>query len=275
VVTFTGATFLGTLVAAKQIGLLRDMVPKLATIGLLEDAINRERRAAADVQRSAEAAGMKAVVVDVSSERDIDPAFARLVEQRVDALVIAGLVFFNRYRDRIVALTAQHRIPAIFTNRVFPAAGGLMSYGADANDAYRQAGVYVGRLVKGDKPADLPVTQATKFELVINLKTAKSLSLTIPPGILAIADGGDRINWILLQCMSPLMARLRPRPMSGLWPLSGVKQTRYAHIEFSCSWLRQMTSKIVFTLPRPEADLGLARNAAVQEAPDLILVNPV
>jgi putative ABC transport system substrate-binding protein len=131
---------------------------------------------------------MKAVVVDVTSERDIDPAFARLVEQRVDALVISGIVFFNRYRDRIVALTAQHRIPAIFTNRVFPVAGGLMSYGADANDAYRQAGVYAGRILKGDKPTDLPVMQATKFELVINVKTAKSLSLTIPPGILAIAD---------------------------------------------------------------------------------------
>jgi putative ABC transport system substrate-binding protein len=184
----TGATFLGTLVAAKQIGLLRDMVPKLATIGLLEDAINRERRAATDVQTSAEAAGMKAVVVDVSSERDIDAAFARLLEQQVDALVIAGIVFFNRYRDRIVALTAQHRIPAIFGNRAFPAAGGLMSYGADANDAYRQAGVYVGRILKGDKPADLPVMQATKFELVINVRTAKSLGLTIPPGMLAIAD---------------------------------------------------------------------------------------
>jgi putative ABC transport system substrate-binding protein len=141
-----------------------------------------------DVQRSAVAAGMKAVVVEVSGERDLDPAFARLVEQRVDALVISGIVFFNRYRDRMVALTAQHRIPAIFTNRVFPATGGLMSYGADANDAYRQAGVYVGRILKGDKPANLPVTQATKFELVINLKTAKALNLTIPPGMLAIAD---------------------------------------------------------------------------------------
>jgi putative ABC transport system substrate-binding protein len=186
----TGATFLGTLAPAKQIGLLRDVVPKLTTIGLLVDPLSIANTAAlaTDVQRSAEAAGMKAVVAEVSSDRDIDPTFAHLVEQRVDALVISGLVFFNRYRDRIVALTAQHRIPAIFSNRVFPAAGGLMSYGADANDAYRQAGAYVGRILKGDKPANLPVMQATKFELVINLKTAKSLNLTIPPGVLAIAD---------------------------------------------------------------------------------------
>ena len=186
----TGATFLGSTGAGKQIGLLRDIVPRLTTIGVLVDPVSVAAAATLtrDVQRAAEAAGIKAVVAEVSSERDLDPAFARLSEQRVDALVFTGIVFFNRYLDRMVALTAQHRIPAIFTNRVFPAAGGLMSYGADANDAYRQAGVYVGRILKGDKPADLPVMQATKFVLVINMKTVKALGLVVPPGLLAIAD---------------------------------------------------------------------------------------
>jgi ABC-type uncharacterized transport system substrate-binding protein len=115
-------------------------------------------------------------------------AHSRIVEQRVDALVIASLVFFNRNRDRLIVLTAQHKIPAIFTNREFPAAGGLMSYGADNRDAYRQAGIYAGRILKGDKPADLPVTQPTKFVLVINMNTVKTLGLAVPPGLLAIAD---------------------------------------------------------------------------------------
>ena len=187
----TGATFLSSMTAAKQIGLLRDMVPKLATIGVLVNPLNAPSVASAvttDVQNSAQAARIKVVVVEANNERDIDAAFARLIEQRVDALVMAGIVFFNRYVDRVVALTAQHRIPATFTSRVFPEAGGLMSYGADNRDAYRQAGVYVGRILKGDKPADLPVMQPTKFTLVINMKTVKALGLAVPPGLLAIAD---------------------------------------------------------------------------------------
>jgi putative ABC transport system substrate-binding protein len=187
----TGATFLGSRAAAKQIGLLRDMVPKLATIGVLVNPLSGPSLAGAvtkDVQQSAQAAGIKSVVVEVKSERDFSPAFAQLIEQRVDALVIAGLIFFNRYMDRVVALTVQHKIPAIYGNRVFPEAGGLMSYGADQRDAYRQAGVYVGRILKGDKPADLPVMQPTKFVLVINTKTVKALGLSVPPGLLAITD---------------------------------------------------------------------------------------
>jgi putative tryptophan/tyrosine transport system substrate-binding protein len=185
----TGATFLSSMAAAKQFGLLRDMVPNLATIGVLVSPLSAPTLSAAvseDVQRSA--AGIKAVVVEVNSERDIDPAFARLLDARVDALVIAGILFFGIYRDRAVALTAQHRIPAIFSNRVFPAAGGLMSYGADNADTYRQAGLYAGRILKGDKPADLPVMQPTKFTFVINMKTVKALGLSVPPGLLAIAD---------------------------------------------------------------------------------------
>ena len=187
----TGATFLGSMAAPKQIGLLRDLVPKLATIGLLVSPVSTPAGAdvtTREVQTAAQAAGIKAVIVDLNSEHDIDAAFARLIEQRIDALVFTGIVFLNRYRDRMVALTAQHRIPAVFTNRVFPEAGGLMSYGADAGDAYRQAGVYVGRILKGDKPADLPVMQATKFVFVINMGTVKALGLIVPPGLLAIAD---------------------------------------------------------------------------------------
>src|SRR6516225_8313429 len=187
----TGATFLSSMAAAKQIGLLRDMVPKLATIGVLVNPVSGPSLAAAvtnDVQQSARAAGIKSVVVEVNSERDFGPAFARLVDERADALVMAGLIFFNRYMDRVVALTGQHKIPTIYNNRVFPDAGGLMSYGADNRDTYRQAGVYVGRILKGDKPADLPVMQPTKFVLVINMKTVKALGLAVPPGPLAIAD---------------------------------------------------------------------------------------
>jgi len=163
----------------------------LATIGVLVNPVSGPSLAAAvtnDVQQSARAAGIKAVVVEVNSERDFGPAFARLVDERADALVIAGLIFFNRYMDRVVALTGQHKIPTIYNNRVFPDAGGLMSYGADNRDTYRQAGVYVGRILKGDKPADLPVMQPTKFVLVINMKTVKALGLAVPPGLLAIAD---------------------------------------------------------------------------------------
>src|SRR5262245_7971405 len=190
----TGATFIGSMAATKQIGLLRDMVPKLETIGLLVTPLNAPPAAITaaaiirDVQTAAQAAGIKTVVVEVNSERDIGAAFAQLVEQRVHALVIGSFVFFSRYLDRVAALTAQHKIPAIFITRDFPAAGGLMSYGADNRDAYRQAGVYVGRILKGDKPADLPVMQPTKFVLVINMKTAKALGLVVPPGVLAIAD---------------------------------------------------------------------------------------
>jgi putative ABC transport system substrate-binding protein len=187
----TGATFLSSMAASKQLGLLRDMVPKLATIGVLVNPLSGPSLAAAitkDVQQSAQAAGIKSVVVEVNSERDFNPAFAQLIEQRVDALVIAGLIFFNRYMDRVVAVTGQHKIPTIYNNRVFPDAGGLMSYGADNRDTYRQAGVYVGRILKGDKPADLPVMQPTKFTLVINMTTVKALGLSVAPGLLAIAD---------------------------------------------------------------------------------------
>jgi putative ABC transport system substrate-binding protein len=185
----TGATFWGSLVATKQIGLLRDAVPGLAKIGLLLNPANpMTALVAKDVQATVQAVGLKVVVVEANIGPDIDTAFAQFVEQQIGALVIGSAVFFNRNRDRLIALAARHAIPAVFNNRDFPTAGGLMSYGADTGDSYRQAGIYVGRILKGDKPADLPVLQPTKFELVLNLKTAKALGLTIPETLLATAD---------------------------------------------------------------------------------------
>jgi putative ABC transport system substrate-binding protein len=185
----TGASFMGSLVAAKQIGLLRDTAPRLTTIGLLVDTLNPMVPAIIrDVQSAAQAADLKAVVVEVDSEGSIDAGYAQLVEQRVDALVVAASVPFLQHRDRLIALAARHAMPSIYFNRDFPTAGGLMSYGADFRDAYRQAGVYVGRILKGDKPADLPVTLPTRFELVINMKTVKALGLSVAPGLIAIAD---------------------------------------------------------------------------------------
>jgi putative ABC transport system substrate-binding protein len=185
----TGASFLGSLVVTKQIGLLRDMVTKLATIGLLVSYSNpmtpsiiKEAQAAAEIAR------LKTFVIDVKSDREIDDAFARFAEQQVEALIITSAVFFARQQDRLVALARQYAIPAIYNNREFSAGGGLLSYGADSRDAYRQAGVYVGRILRGEKPGDLPIMQPTRFELVINLTTVKALGLTVPPGLLAIAD---------------------------------------------------------------------------------------
>jgi putative tryptophan/tyrosine transport system substrate-binding protein len=185
----TGATFLGGMVNTKEIGLLRDLVPKLARVGLLVASTNAMTPLILrDVQAAAQSVGLKLVVAEAASERDIDKAFAQFVEQRVDALLIASGIIFYRYREGLATLAARHAIPTVFSQRDFAAAGGLMSYGADVRDAYRQAGIYIARILKGDKPADLPVMQATKFELVINAKTAKALGLTVPNTLLAIAD---------------------------------------------------------------------------------------
>ena len=185
----TGASFLGSLVWAKQLSLLRDIVPGLATLGLLLNPANPASvLIARDVQVAVQAIGLKLVTADAVSDGDIDKAFTQFVEQRIDGLIIGSAIFFLRNRQRLIALAASHGIPSIFNGREFTTDGGLMSYGPDIRDAYRQAGRYVARILKGDKPADLPVMQATKFELVINVKTAKALNLAIPPTLFAIAD---------------------------------------------------------------------------------------
>jgi putative ABC transport system substrate-binding protein len=161
----------------------------LATVGLLLNSTNPSSiLTARDVQAAVQPLGLTLVTADAVNDGDIDKAFAQFVEQRIDGLVVGAAIFFNRNRERLIALAASHAIPSIFSGRAFTTDGGLMSYGPDSRDAYRQTGVYVGRILKGEKPANLPVVQSTKFELVINLKTAKTLGLTIPPGMLALAD---------------------------------------------------------------------------------------
>jgi putative tryptophan/tyrosine transport system substrate-binding protein len=161
---------------SKQLEFLREVVPKAAVIGLLVNPTQ------------ARALGQQILIVNASSERDFDIAFATLAQQRAGALLIAGNAFFTGQRDRLVALAARFALPAIYTLREFVAAGGMMSYGGSLTDAYRQVGVYAGRILRGEKPADLPVTLPTKFELVMNLKTVKALGLTVPDKLLALAD---------------------------------------------------------------------------------------
>jgi len=141
-----------------------------------------------DMQKAAHAVGLQIHILNASTEGEIDTAFARLVQLRADALIVGTGELFNRRPAQLAALAARHRVPAICQYREFVAAGGLMSYGASITDAYRLAGIYTGRVLKGAKPADLPVMRPTRFELVINLKTVNALGLTIPPGVLAIAD---------------------------------------------------------------------------------------
>jgi putative ABC transport system substrate-binding protein len=174
---------------AKKLALLNDTVPKAAVLAFLVNPTHPNAEAATkDAQAAARALGRELLVLTADSERAIETAFAAMVQQRVGALSVSRDPFFSGQREQLAALAARHAIPAIYDRREFPAAGGLMSYGTNDVEAARQGGVYVGRILKGEKPADLPVQQATKFEFVINLKTAKALGLEIPPGVLAIAD---------------------------------------------------------------------------------------
>ncbi len=141
-----------------------------------------------DVEGAARAMGVQIQVVRVSTSREIDAAFATFMSERPDALFVGGDPFFNSRRLQLSLLAMRHAVPAIYSGREYPEVGGLISYGSDITDAYRQMGVYAGRILKGAKPADLPVAQSTKFELVINHQTARILDLTVPPSLLAIAD---------------------------------------------------------------------------------------
>jgi putative ABC transport system substrate-binding protein len=185
----TGVSFLTDALAAKRVGLLREVMAQPGSIAVLMNPQGPDaERQSRDLPSAAQAVGQSIEMVNASTESEIYTAFPVISRARAGALLVAADPFFNDQRERIVALAAQLGLPAIYESRAFVASGGLMSYGASIADAYRQAGVYVGRILKGEKPAELPVLQATKFEFVINLKTAKTLSIEFHPQLLAIAD---------------------------------------------------------------------------------------
>jgi putative ABC transport system substrate-binding protein len=185
----TGATFLSVALGAKRLELLRDLIPKIVSIGLLVNPSNpNATQQTKDMEAAAYAFGLQLNVVNANSQSDFENAFATLVRQRTDALVVSADPFFISHRDQLVALAARHSVPVIYYAREFTVAGGLVSYASSFADSFHQAASYVGRILKGEKPADLPVMQPTKFELVINLKTAKALGLDVPATLLARAD---------------------------------------------------------------------------------------
>jgi putative ABC transport system substrate-binding protein len=185
----TGATFITAALAAKRLELLREVVPNAAMIGVLVNPKNPLAETQLnDLHMAARTLGQPVHVVNAGSESEFETGFETLARQRAGALLLGtDAMFFNR-RDRLIALAARHRIPAIYTLREYVLDGGLMSYGAIQTETIRQAGVYVGRILKGANPGDLPVVQPTKFELAINSKTAKALGLDVPPTLLARAD---------------------------------------------------------------------------------------
>src|SRR5262245_31969341 len=185
----TGISFMSVELGAKQLGLLRELRPGAARIAVLVDPKwPFTEGLVSELQAAASAGGQQLIVLDVSSDREIETAFTTLVQRGAGALHAGIGGFTGSQRERVVALAARHRIPTIYVWREAVAAGGLISYAPSNTDAYRQAGIYAGRILKGEKPGDLPVMLPTKFELVVNLKTAKALGLEIPDRLLALAD---------------------------------------------------------------------------------------
>jgi ABC-type uncharacterized transport system substrate-binding protein len=185
----TGVSFLTVALEAKRFGLLRDLLPQAKAIVTLTDPSTPNNAIRLrEVQQAASALGFDVHIVDASNESQLEAAFVTIAQRRPDALVVVPTAFFTGQRKRIVDLAARHSIPTLYGFRDFPEIGGLMSYGASLADAFRQAGSYTGRILKGEKPADLPVVYPSKFEMIINLRTAKTLGLTFPPSVLALAD---------------------------------------------------------------------------------------
>ena len=186
----TGINFFSAELTAKRLGILRELLPKAARIGVLINPNNVAvaERTAEDVKAAADAIGLRIQVLNARNGDEIDAAFTTLVSDRADALLVGPDSYFVSRRVQIAILAARHLVPAIFTIPDYAEAGGLISYGTDVSESIRQQGVYVGQILKGTKPADLPVVQSIKFELVINLRTAKALGIDVPPTLLARAD---------------------------------------------------------------------------------------
>jgi putative tryptophan/tyrosine transport system substrate-binding protein len=186
----TGINFFNAELIAKRVELLRELVPTATRVAVLVNPTdaNNTRTTLKDVEAAASAMGLRIHVLDASTSLEIDAAFAGLARERPDALFVSGDAFFNSRRLQLALLAARHAIPACYGSRDFPDYGGLMSYGTSITDAFRQVGVYTGRILKGAKPADLPVVQASKFELVINAQAARVLGLTVPDKLLVAAD---------------------------------------------------------------------------------------
>jgi ABC-type uncharacterized transport system substrate-binding protein len=185
----TGVSFFSTTLEAKRLGILRELVPTAAMIAVVLNPNFPDAEAQSqEVQEAARTLGLQIQILRASTERDLDTTFGALAELRAGGLLVGADPFLYSRRDYIVALATRHAVPAIYEQREFAVAGGLMSYGTNITDAYRQVGIYTGRVLKGEKPADLPVMQSTRFEFVINLKTAKSLGLDVPATVLARAD---------------------------------------------------------------------------------------
>jgi putative tryptophan/tyrosine transport system substrate-binding protein len=185
----TGFTNFGPELTPKRLELLCELVPQAGVIALLVNLNSpTAEQHIGDIQEAARVKGVQLAILKAGTESEIDAAFTTLVQLDIGALLVGSDPFFNGRRDQLVALAARHAVPAIYEWREFAAAGGLISYGTGLTGIWRQFGIYVGRILKGEKPADLPVQQPTTFELVVNLKTAKALGITVPPSILARAD---------------------------------------------------------------------------------------
>jgi putative ABC transport system substrate-binding protein len=185
----TGISLLTNILEPKRIGLLHDLVPNARTIGaLVNPSFPPAEVQSRDAQEAARALGIGIHIFRADADRDIDEAFATIARERVGALAVFASPFFDTRRDKLVGLAARHAVPTMYHFREFVAAGGLMSYGINFPDAYRQVGVYSGRILKGEKAADLPVVQPRRFEFVLNLKTAKTLGLTVSPPMLLLVD---------------------------------------------------------------------------------------
>jgi putative ABC transport system substrate-binding protein len=185
----TGSAVLGGELTPKRLQLLRELIPNAGLFGFLADPASPNIQSIiADLQAAARTLGLQHIVVNAGTDSDLETAFSTFSQQHVGAVLVTSSALYSRRMEQLAALAAHHALPAIFTYREYALAGGLMSYGSSLGYAYHQVGIYTGRILKGEKPADLPVQQATKLELVINLKTAKALGLTIPETLLATAD---------------------------------------------------------------------------------------